>query len=60
MMECEASKPSMARDQAESKLAKLLEELNNLKAKHAQLQEDHSMIREDLGQLEEQHFETLE
>jgi hypothetical protein len=37
MMECEASKPYMARDQAESKLAKLLEELNNLKAEHAQL-----------------------
>jgi hypothetical protein len=55
-VQCEAS---MARVRAESKLAKLTDELNNLKAEHTQFQEDHSIIKKDLGHLEEKHFEVL-
>jgi chromosome segregation ATPase len=58
-VQCEASEASMARVRAESKLAKLTDELNNLKAEHAQFQEDHSIIKKDLGHLEEKHFEVL-
>jgi chromosome segregation ATPase len=59
-MECEASKASKARDRAEASLAKLFEEFKSLQAKHAELQKDHSILKEDLGQLEEKHSETLE
>ena len=34
-VQCEAFEASLARDRAESRLAKLSDELNNLKAKHA-------------------------
>ena len=59
-VQCKASEASMARDRAESRLAKLSNKHNKLKAEHAQLQEDHSFIKEDLGQLEEKHSETIE
>ena len=59
-VQCKASEASMARAWAESKLAKLTNELNNLKVEHTQLQEDNSIIKEDLGQLEEKHSEVLE
>jgi hypothetical protein len=74
MMECEASDPSKARDQAEAKLLKLSEEIERLRsenaklredqrvlqAENAELQEDHSILKEDLGQLEEKHSDVLE
>ena len=60
VMKCEASDASMARDRAEAKLAKLSEELKGLWAEHIELQEDHSILKEDLGQLEEKHSSTLE
>ena len=49
VMECEASDASMARDRAEAKLAKLLEKLTGLRAEHIELQEDHSILKEDLS-----------
>jgi predicted nucleic acid-binding Zn-ribbon protein len=60
VVQYEASEASMVRDRAEAKLAKLFEEFKSLKAEHFKLQENHSILNEDLGQLEEKHSETLE
>ena len=49
VMECEASDASMARERAEAKLGKLSEELAALRAEHVELQEDHSILKEDLN-----------
>ena len=49
LMECEASNASMAWDRAEAKLVKLSEELTSLWAEHIELQEDHSILKEDLS-----------
>jgi chromosome segregation ATPase len=45
---------------AESRILELTAELENLRATHRQLQEDHSILRKDLGQLEEKHAEVME
>jgi hypothetical protein len=60
VMECEASDASMARERAKAKLGKLFEELTGLRAEHAELQEDNSILKEDLNQLEEKYSSTLE
>ena len=60
MMQCEASKASMARVRAKARLAKLSKEFKCLQTEHAELQEDHSILMEDQRQLEEKHSETLE
>ena len=59
-MECKGSDASKARDRAEAKLAKLFEELKGLQVEHTELQDDHFILKEDLGQLEEKHSSTLE
>jgi hypothetical protein len=48
-MECEASNVSKARDRPEASLAKLFEEYKSLQAEHAELQEDLSILKEDMG-----------
>ena len=37
----------MARDRAKARLAKLYEELKCLQTEHTELQEDHSILKED-------------
>ena len=49
VMKCEASNASMARQRAEAKLGKLSEELTGLCAEHIVLQEDHSILKEELS-----------
>ena len=60
VMECEALDASMARDRAEAKLAKVSKALTGLRAEQTELQEDHSILKEDLAQLEEKYSSTLE
>jgi hypothetical protein len=60
VMECKASDASTAWVRAEANLGKLSEELTGLRAEHAELQKDNSILREDLSQLEEKHTSTLE
>ena len=59
VMQCEASKASMAKDQAEAKLAKLFEELKSLQAEHAELQKDYSILKEVHRLLKEKNSEVL-
>ncbi|KAB8586120.1 hypothetical protein FH972_025775 [Carpinus fangiana] len=56
----ETSETAVARAKDESKISELTVELENLLAAHGQLQEDHSILKEDLSQLEERHAEVLE
>ena len=49
----------MTKDRAKARLAKLFEELKCLQAKHAELQDDHSILKKDQRQLEKKHFETF-
>jgi chromosome segregation ATPase len=60
VMEYDAFEDSKARDRVKAKLAKLSEEFKSLQAEHVELQENHSILKKDLGQLEEKHSETLE
>jgi chromosome segregation ATPase len=41
-------------------ISELTVELENLRATHGQLQEDHSILKGDLSQLEERHAKALE
>jgi hypothetical protein len=59
LMECKACNASKARDRVEAGLSKLSEEFTRLGSLSIR-QEDHSILNEELGQLEEKHTETLE
>ena len=49
VMECEALNASMARQRAEAELGKLSEEFTGLRTEHVELQEDHSILKEELS-----------
>jgi ribosomal protein L17 len=60
IFQAEAFETATTRAKAESRISELTIELESLRAAHGQLQEDHSILREDLGQLKEKHAEVVE
>jgi predicted nuclease with TOPRIM domain len=60
IVQVEASKTIATRARAESRISEFTIELENLQATHGQLQEDHSILKKDLSQLEERHTKVLE
>ena len=60
MIQAEASEAVAARVEAEAKATKQSTKVEGLRAEVEKLQEDNSIIKEDLVQLEETHARVLE